>query len=90
FYGDATRLDILRSAGADSARVLFIAIDSPATVNKLVATARKHFPHLKVMARAGTNLDAHELLDLGVRDIYRDFLDTSVRAGVDVLASLGY
>lgn len=89
FYGDATRLDILRSAGAASARILVIAIDNPATVNQLVMTATKHFPRLKIMARAGTNLDAHELLDLGVADIYRDFLDTSVRAGVDVLASLG-
>jgi len=90
FYGDATRLDILHSAGAGSARILFIAIDDPSTCSRLVATVTKHFPNLKIMARSGTNLDAHELLDLGVQDIYRDFLDTSVRAGVDVLASLGH
>ncbi len=90
FYGDATRLDILNSAGAGSARILFIAIDSPATVSRLVETVNKHFPQLKIMARAGTNLDAQELFDLGVEHIYRDFLDTSVRAGVDVLWSLGY
>ena len=90
FYGDATRLDILHSAGAGSARILFIAIDSPSTVSKLVETVNKHFPNLQIMARAGNNLDARELLDLGVNHIYRGFLDTSVRAGVDVLASLGY
>jgi CPA2 family monovalent cation:H+ antiporter-2 len=90
FYGDATRLDILRSAGAGSARILFIAIDSPSVVSKLVATVKKHFPALKIMVRAGTNLDAHELLELGVDHIYRDFLDTSVRAGVDVLSTLGH
>lgn len=90
FYGDATRLDILHSAGAGSARILFIAIDSPSTVNKLVETVTKHFPDLQIMACAGSNLDAHELLDLGVNHIYRGFLDTSVRAGVDVLASLGH
>jgi CPA2 family monovalent cation:H+ antiporter-2 len=90
FYGDATRLDILHSAGAGSARILFIAIDNPSTVSQLVETAKKHFPKLQIMARAGNNLDAHELLDLGVNHVYRGFLDTSVRAGVDVLASLGY
>uniref|UniRef100_C6E1F2 Potassium efflux system protein n=1 Tax=Geobacter sp. (strain M21) TaxID=443144 RepID=C6E1F2_GEOSM len=90
FYGDATRLDILRSAGADSARLLFIAVDSPLTVRMLVQTVKKHFPGLQIMARAGSNLDAHELLDLGVTHVYRGFLDTSVRAGVDVLASLGH
>jgi CPA2 family monovalent cation:H+ antiporter-2 len=89
FYGDATRLDILHSAGADKARILVIAIDDLATVTQLVHTVKKHFPHLKIMARAGNNLDAHELFDLGVEQIYRDFLDTSIRAGVDVLANLG-
>lgn len=90
FYGDATRLDILHSAGADSARILVVAIDSPLIANQLVNTVTKHFPNLKIMARAGNNLDAHELLDLGVQDIYRDFLDTSIRTGVDVLAHLGH
>jgi CPA2 family monovalent cation:H+ antiporter-2 len=89
FYGDATRLDILRSAGADHARILVVAMDNLATSFKLIETARKQFPNLRVMARAGSNLDAHELLDLGVSHIYRDFLDTAVRAGVDVLTSLG-
>ncbi|MHB1398998.1 MAG: monovalent cation:proton antiporter-2 (CPA2) family protein [Trichloromonadaceae bacterium] len=89
FYGDATRLDILRSAGADSARILFVAIDDPETASRLIATVKKHFPRLRIMARAGNNLDAHELLELGVDQIYRDFLDTSVRAGVEVLAALG-
>jgi CPA2 family monovalent cation:H+ antiporter-2 len=89
FYGDATRLDILRSAGAGSARILVIAIDSPATGSQLVTTVKKHFPQLKIMARTGNNLDAHDLLDLGVEHIYRDFLDTSIRVGVDVLVNLG-
>ena len=90
FYGDATRLDILHSAGADNARILFIAIDDPATVDTLVSTAKKHFPHLKIMARAGSTLDAHDFIEAGVDQVYREFLDTSLRAGVDVLANLGY
>ncbi len=90
FYGDASRVDILHSAGAETARLLFIAIDDPATVHTLVSSVKKHFPNLKIMARVGHNIDAYELLDSGVDHIYRDFLDTSVRAGVDVLASLGH
>ena len=90
FYGDATRLDILRSAGAENARILFIAIDNPATVDSLVTTAKKHFPKLKIMARAGNTLDAHDFIEVGVDAVYRDFLDTSLRAGVEVLADLGH
>ena len=90
FYGDATRLDILYSAGAESASIIVIAIDNPSTSNQLVSTVKKYFPNLKILARTGSNLDAHELLDLGVEQIYRDFLDTSIRAGVDVLVNLGH
>jgi len=90
FYGDATRLDILHSAGADSARILFIAIANPATVDTLVSTAKKHFPHLKLMTRAGSTLDAHDFIEIGADQVYREFLDTSLRAGVDVLANLGH
>lgn len=89
FYGDVSRLDILRSAGADQARILVVAIDNPSMTVDLIGNVKRHFPNLTVMARAGNNLDAHELLDLEVRHIYRDFLDTALRAGVDVLSALG-
>ncbi len=89
FYGDVSRLDILRSAGAEQARILVVAIDNPSMTLDLIENVKKQFPNLTIMARAGNNLDAHELLDLDVRHIYRDFLDTAVRAGVDVLAALG-
>lgn len=90
FYGDATRLDILHSAGATRARILIVAIDEPATAYVLTETVKKHFPNLTIMTRARTNLTAHELLDLGVRHIYRDCLETAVRAGIDVLVNLGF
>jgi len=89
FYGDATRIDILKSAGADQAKVLIAAIDSPETNYDLVEKTKKLFPHLTIMVRAKSRLDAYELLDMGVKDIYRESLDTSVRLGIDVLVKLG-
>ncbi|MEI6608599.1 MAG: monovalent cation:proton antiporter-2 (CPA2) family protein [Deltaproteobacteria bacterium] len=89
FYGDATRIDILKSAGAEEAKVLIAAIDSPETNSDLVEKTKKLFPHLTIMVRAKSRLDAYELLDMGVKDIYRESLDTSVRLGIDVLVKLG-
>ena len=89
FYGDATRIDILKSAGAEEAKVLIAAIDSPETNYELVEKTNKLFPHLTIMVRAKSRLDAYELIDLGVKDIYRESLDTSVRLGIDVLTLLG-
>ncbi|MDF1546530.1 MAG: monovalent cation:proton antiporter-2 (CPA2) family protein [Bacteroidales bacterium] len=89
YYGDATRADLLESAGASQARLLIIAIDSPETNFELVKTAKKHFPNLEVMVRARNRMDAYELLDLGIDNIYREHLDTSIQLGVDVLKKLG-
>lgn len=90
FYGDATRIDILKSAGADHAKVLIAAIDSPELNMDLVTKTKEQFPHLTVMVRAKNRTDAYELIDAGVRDIYRESLETSIRLGVDVLTKLGF
>lgn len=90
FYGDATRLDILKSAGADEAKLLVAAIDSPEINFDLIDRVRREFPNMEVMVRAKSRLDAYELLDAGVENIYRESLDTSVRLGVDALVKLGF
>ena len=90
FYGDATRVDILKSAGAEQAEILVTAVGSPDLTYDLVVKTQKLFPHLTIMARAKSRLDAYDLIDLGVKDFYRESLDTSVRLGIDVLIKLGY
>ena len=52
YYGDATRLDLLQAAGADKAKILIAAIDPPEINQELIATVRKNFPNLQIMARA--------------------------------------
>lgn len=89
FYGDASRYDLLQAAGAGKARLLVLALDSPEKTLKLVHTARKHFPHLTILARADDRRDAYDLLDAGVTHVYRDTLDTSLRMGIDALRMLG-
>jgi voltage-gated potassium channel Kch len=89
FYGDAARLDLLRAAGADTARVLVVAVDDPERIIEIVETARKHFPHLAVLTRAVSRTHAYELLDVGVDDVYRESFDSSIRVAVDVMRKLG-
>ncbi len=90
YYGDATRHDLLESAGAEKARILVSAIDSPATNLELVETIKKHFPNLELFVRAKSRMDAYELLEEGIEDVYRESLDTSVKMGVDILTRLGH
>lgn len=90
FYGDASRLDLLRAAGAERARLLVLAIGEREKTMEIVATVRQHFPRLTILARAHTRQEAYELLDAGVTHVYRESFDTSLRMGVDALRMLGF
>jgi len=90
YYGDATRADLMHSAGASDAHILISAVDGLAETKAVVETAKRHFPHLQLLVRARHRFDAYELMDLGIKDAYRDHLDTSIRVGVDVLRMLGH
>ena len=90
FYGDATRIDILKSAGADQAKILIASVDSPEINADLIDKTKKEFPHLTVMVRARNRMDAYDLIDQGAENIYRESLETSVRLGVDTLVKLGF
>ncbi len=90
YYGDATRIDLLKSAGADQAKILISAIDSPEKNYHLVDEIKKHFPHLQLYIRAKNRMDAYELIDLGINHIYRETVHSSVHLGVDVLHALGH
>jgi monovalent cation:proton antiporter-2 (CPA2) family protein len=90
FYGDASRADLLRAAGASEARLLILALDDIEKSRELVATVEKHFPHLIVLARARNRREAYELLDAGVEHVFREKLDSSLRMGVEALKLLGF
>jgi glutathione-regulated potassium-efflux system ancillary protein KefC len=89
YYGDATRLDLLRVAGAGSAKVLVVAIDDVAQHLKLVDLAREHFPQLTIVARARDARHWTQLYQRGVRLIERETLDAALLSGRSVLELLG-
>jgi len=90
YYGDATRIDLLESAGAREAKLLISAIESPETNLELAETVKKHFPKLEMMIRAKNRSVAYDLLDLGINNVYRETLDTAVKMGVDALKKMGF
>ncbi len=90
FYGDASRYDLLKSAGAEKARLLILALDDHDRILQMLETVRKHFPHLTIFARATGRPQAYELLQAGVKHVYRETFDTSLRLAVDALRMLGF
>jgi monovalent cation:proton antiporter-2 (CPA2) family protein len=89
YYGDATRLDLLRTAGAERARLLVIAIDNEEQALRIVDLAHEHFPKLRILARATSRQHAYELLRRGVHDVYRETFGSAVDLSVDALQALG-
>ncbi|MBJ3813487.1 glutathione-regulated potassium-efflux system protein KefC [Shimwellia pseudoproteus] len=89
FFGDATRLDMLESAGAEKAEVLINAIDDPATSMQLTEMAKAHFPHLQVIARA-RDLDHYiQLRHAGVDHPERETFEGALKIGRYALEALG-
>ena len=89
FYGDATRVDLLESAGAAKAEVLINAIDDPDANMQLAELVKEHFPHLKVIARARDLDHFIRLRQLGVDQPERETFEGSLKVGRRALEFLG-
>src|SRR5437588_700642 len=89
YYGDASRLELLRAAGADRARILVLAIDDADASTRTAALAREYFPRLKIYARARNRQHAFALMDVGVTEIVRDTYASSLEIAAWVLDGLG-
>jgi glutathione-regulated potassium-efflux system ancillary protein KefC/glutathione-regulated potassium-efflux system protein KefB len=89
-FGDASRLDILRAAGAEHARILVLAIDEVEASMRTAEAVMRHFPHLTIIARARNRRHAHKLMDVGVKLIFRETLLSSLAMSQAVLGALGF
>ena len=89
YYGDATRPDLLASAGIAKARLLIVALDGREQIDTLVKYALANFPNLHVTARAIDRNHVYDLWSFGCRDIVRETYDSSLRIGRSAFEALG-
>jgi len=90
FYGDASRLDLLRAARADKARLFVLAIDDVESSLRTAREVQEHFPHLVIFARARNRAHAYQLLELGITHVVRETFLSSLELSSDVLQELGF
>ncbi len=89
YYGEPTNLQTLRAAGAENAKLLVIAMDDAEKAIHAVELAKRHFPHLKIYARARDRHHALHLMDLGVDYLIRETWLSSLEMAREVLQVLG-
>ncbi|MEM7008511.1 MAG: monovalent cation:proton antiporter-2 (CPA2) family protein [Thermodesulfobacteriota bacterium] len=90
FYGDASRLDLLHSAGAGEAKLFILTIDDKDKTIEIAKTLKMHYPNLKILARAYDRRTVYELMDAGVDIIERDTFVSALELGASALKELGF
>jgi voltage-gated potassium channel Kch len=89
YFGDPTRAEVLRAAGADQAKLLVVLLDDMEAVLRTVEVAKRNFPQLKILARARNRRHAHLLMDRGVDGLVRETFLSSLMLAEKALTELG-
>jgi len=89
YYGDGTRLDILRAAGAETARAILICVDDPAMARRIAEIAKVEFPLVPVLARARDREHAVALIQAGVAYQIRETAESALALGERALLTVG-
>ena len=89
YYGDASRLEVLQAAGAQHAEVLVLAIDDIDASVRTAELIKRHYPHLKIFARARNRQHALRLMEIGVRYLIRETFLSSLDMSQHILQTLG-
>ena len=89
FYGDAGRKELLDAAGAEHAQMLVIAIDDADKTLAIIELAKKHYPHLKLVARARDRRHAYQLIGADIDAFNRETVDSAINLAVESLQLLG-
>lgn len=90
YFGDATREDLLESAGIAQAKLLVVSISDPAESLKLIDHVQAHYPHVKIFACARNVQHVYDLMDRKIAGFERAMFESSLKLGRDVLGALGW
>jgi voltage-gated potassium channel Kch len=89
YYGDASRVDLLRAAKADKADLFVLAVDDPEASVRIAEAVQQNFPKLRIVARARNRQHAYALMALGIDHVVRELFFSSLNAARQVLEDLG-
>jgi glutathione-regulated potassium-efflux system protein KefB len=90
YYGDASRLDVLRAAHADKARAVVIAVDDVEASLRIANSVRETCSKVTVLARARDRYHELRLREFGVDFVIRETLLSSLRLTGELLVKLGH
>jgi glutathione-regulated potassium-efflux system protein KefB len=89
YFGDPTRVELLRAAGAEQAKLMIVVLNNPEDVLRIVEVTKRNFPQLKILARARNRRHAYLLMDRGVDGLVRETFHSSLQLAGEALEALG-
>ncbi|MDI4663605.1 monovalent cation:proton antiporter-2 (CPA2) family protein, partial [Xanthobacter autotrophicus] len=89
YYGDGTRLDVLRAAGAETMEVICVCVDNKEDANRIVEIVRASIPNVRLFVRSFDRVHSMELLRLGVDFELRETVESALSFGARTLEALG-
>jgi glutathione-regulated potassium-efflux system protein KefB len=90
YYGDGTRLDVLRASGAATAEAILVCVEKPEVADRVVELVKSEFPHAKIFARAFDRGHALRLIAAGVDYQVRETFESAMLYGEQLLRALGF
>lgn len=90
YYGDASRLDILTTAGAADARAVILCMDDPESVNQATKQLREAYANLSILSVAHDRMHEIDLRPLGADVVVRETLESSLLIAREALARIGH
>ncbi|CAN7179347.1 monovalent cation:proton antiporter-2 (CPA2) family protein [Phenylobacterium sp. LjRoot164] len=89
YYGDGTRLDVLRASGATNAEAILVCVDKPEVADKIVELVKAEFPLAKLFVRAFDRGHSLRLIKAGVDYQIRETFESALAFGKNVLIEMG-
>lgn len=89
YYGDGTRLDVLRASGANTAQVIAVCIDNRVAANRIVELAKSEFTQAKLLVRSYDREHSLQLINAGVDVQIRETFESAMKFGQSALCQLG-
>ncbi|XOV81231.1 MAG: monovalent cation:proton antiporter-2 (CPA2) family protein [Aestuariibacter sp.] len=90
YFGDATRIELLKRAGIESVRVMLIAVDDETHALNIARTVHREFPHVKLVCRIRNRMNVNCFADLGQIHLVREMFGGSLEAAEKVLLEYGF
>ncbi len=90
YYGDGTRLDVLRASGVETAETVLVCVDKPEAADRIVELIQSEFPLVKLFVRAYDRGHSIRLIKAGVEFHIRETFESALAFGEHVLKDLGF